>query len=141
MMRSLIVIPTSNEAETITALLEAVRASVPDADVLVVDDGSPDGTGKLAEDVATRLGQIEVLHRHTKAGLGTAYRAAFAHGLAQGYDALVEMDADFSHDPAALPSLLAAAEDYDVVIGSRDVPGAAIPNSTAARLALSRAGN
>jgi len=140
-MRTLVVIPTYNEAETITALLEAVRAAAPGVDVLVVDDGSPDGTGKLAEDVAARLGRIEVLHREAKAGLGTAYRAGFARGLDQGYDAFVEMDADFSHDPAALPTLLAAAEDYEVVIGSRYVPGAAIPNWTLARLALSRGGN
>jgi dolichol-phosphate mannosyltransferase len=140
-MRTLVVIPTYNEAETITALLEAVRASAPDVDLLVVDDGSPDGTGKLAEDVGARLGHVEVLHRPRKAGLGTAYRAGFAKGLAQGYDALVEMDADFSHDPAALPLLLSAAEDFEVVIGSRYVPGAAIPNWTLARLALSRGGN
>jgi dolichol-phosphate mannosyltransferase len=140
-MRTLVVIPTYNEAETITALLEAVRTSAPDVDLLVVDDGSPDGTGKLAEDVGARLGHVEVLHRPRKAGLGTAYRAGFAKGLAQGYDALVEMDADFSHDPAALPLLLSAAEDFEVVIGSRYVPGAAIPNWTLARLALSRGGN
>jgi dolichol-phosphate mannosyltransferase len=136
-----VVIPTYNEAETITALLEAVRGAAPGVDVLVVDDGSPDGTGKLAEDVGARLGNIEVLHRPAKAGLGTAYRAGFAKGLAEGYDAFVEMDADFSHDPSALPSLLDAAEDYEVVIGSRYVPGAAIPNWTLARLALSRGGN
>ena len=140
-MRTLVVIPTFNEAETITALLEAVRAAAPSVDVLVVDDGSPDGTGKLAEDVGARLGRIEVLHRPAKAGLGTAYRAGFAKGLAAGYDAFVEMDADFSHDPSALPTLLDAAEDYEVVIGSRYVPGAAIPNWTLARLALSRGGN
>jgi len=140
-MRTLVVIPTYNEAETITPLLEAVRTAAPAVDVLVVDDGSPDGTGKLAEDAATRLGQIEVLHREAKSGLGTAYRAGFARGLAQGYDAFVEMDADFSHDPSALPGLLELAEDYEVVIGSRYVPGAAIPNWTIARLALSRGGN
>jgi dolichol-phosphate mannosyltransferase len=140
-VKTLVVIPTYNEAETITALLEAVRAAAPAVDVLVVDDGSPDGTGKLAEDVAARLGQIEVLHRERKSGLGTAYRAGFAKGLAQGYDAFVEMDADFSHDPVALPGLLEVAEEYEVVIGSRYVPGAAIPNWTLARLALSRGGN
>jgi dolichol-phosphate mannosyltransferase len=140
-MRTLVVVPTYNEAETITALLEAVRAAAPSVDVLVVDDGSPDGTGKLAEDVGARLGHIDVLHRPAKAGLGTAYRAGFAKGLAQGYEAFVEMDADFSHDPSALPQLLDAAEDYEVVIGSRYVPGAAIPNWTLARLALSRGGN
>jgi dolichol-phosphate mannosyltransferase len=140
-MRTLVVIPTYNEAENITALLEAVRAASPEVDVLVVDDASPDGTGKLAEDVGARLGNIEVLHRPAKAGLGTAYRAGFAKGLAQGYEAFVEMDADFSHDPSSLPALLEAAQDYEVVIGSRYVPGAAIPNWTLARLALSRGGN
>jgi len=140
-MRTLVVVPTYDEAETIVAVLEAVRLAAPDVDVLVVDDASPDGTGKLAEDAAQRLGRIEVLHRDRKAGLGTAYRAGFARGIAQGYDALVEMDADFSHDPGALPRLLEAAEHADVVIGSRYVPGAAIPNWTIARLALSRGGN
>jgi dolichol-phosphate mannosyltransferase len=140
-MRTLVVIPTYNEAETIVALLETVRRVAPSVDVLVVDDGSPDGTGKLAEDTGARLGSIAVLHREAKAGLGAAYRAGFAHGLVQGYDAFVEMDADFSHDPSALPGLLEAAEEYEVVIGSRYVPGAAIPNWTLARLALSRGGN
>jgi dolichol-phosphate mannosyltransferase len=140
-MRTLVVIPTYNEAETIVLLLERVRAQVPTVDLLVVDDASPDGTGKLAEDAAQRLGRIQVLHRDRKGGLGTAYRAGFARGIADGYDAFVEMDADFSHDPAALPRLLEAAEHADVVIGSRYVPGAAIPNWTLARLALSRGGN
>jgi dolichol-phosphate mannosyltransferase len=140
-MRALVVVPTYNEAENIVALLEAIRASVPTVDVLVVDDASPDGTGKLAEEAGARLGQIEVLHRDGKAGLGRAYRAGFGHGLDLGYDAFVEMDADFSHDPAALPSMLAAAEEFEVVIGSRYVPGAAIPNWTLTRLALSRGGN
>jgi len=140
-MRTLVVVPTYNEAETVVQLLEAVREHAPDVDVLVVDDSSPDGTGKLAEDTAQRLGRIEVLHRESKGGLGTAYRAGFAHGIAQGFDAFVEMDADFSHDPAALPTLLQAAENADVVIGSRYVPGAAIPNWTLTRLALSRGGN
>jgi dolichol-phosphate mannosyltransferase len=141
MMRTLVVVPTYNEAENIVALLEAVRAAAPEVDVLVVDDGSPDGTGKLAEDAGSRLGRIDVLHRERKSGLGRAYRAGFAVGLERGYDALVEMDADFSHDPKALPAMLAAAEDFELVIGSRYVPGAAIPNWTMLRLALSRAGN
>jgi len=140
-MRVLVVLPTYNEAENVVAMLEAIREAVPDVDVLVVDDGSPDGTGKLAEDAGSRLGQIDVLHRTAKNGLGKAYRAGFALGIERGYDAFVEMDADFSHDPAALPALLAAAEEVEVVIGSRYVPGAAIPNWTLARLALSRGGN
>jgi dolichol-phosphate mannosyltransferase len=140
-MRTLVVIPTYNEAENIVAILEAVRSAAPDVDVLVVDDASPDGTGKLAEDVGERLGRIDVLHRDGKAGLGAAYRAGFAVGIGRGYELLVEMDADFSHDPAALPTLLDAAQDADVVIGSRYVPGAAIPNWTLLRLAISKAGN
>jgi dolichol-phosphate mannosyltransferase len=140
-MRTLVVVPTYNEAENIVSLLEAIRSIAPSVDVLVVDDSSPDGTGKLAEDAGTRLGQIDVLHRRTKGGLGRAYRAGFEVGLERGYDALVEMDADFSHDPTALPTLLAAAESYDVVIGSRYVPGGAIPNWKLTRLAISRFGN
>jgi dolichol-phosphate mannosyltransferase len=140
-MRTLVVVPTYNEAENIVALLEAVRIAVPEADVLVVDDASPDGTGKLAEDTGQRLGRIDVLHRGGKSGLGSAYRAGFAVGLERGYDRLVEMDADFSHDPGALPSLLEASDDADVVIGSRYVPRAAIPNWTLLRLAISRIGN
>ena len=127
-MRTLVVLPTYNEAENVVPILEAIREAAPDVDVLVVDDASPDGTGKLAVDAGSRLGHIDVLHREGKAGLGKAYRAGFAVGLERGYDALVEMDADFSHDPAALPSLLAAAEQHEVVIGSRYVQGAAIPN-------------
>jgi dolichol-phosphate mannosyltransferase len=140
-MRTLVIVPTFDEAENIVALLEAIRFAAPSVDVLVVDDASPDGTGKLAEDTGSRLGQIDVLHRGAKGGLGRAYRAGFELGLARGYDALVEMDADFSHDPTALPSLLAAAERYEVVIGSRYVPGGAIPNWKLTRLAISRFGN
>ncbi len=140
-MRTLVVLPTYNEAENVVPILEAIREAAPDVDVLVVDDASPDGTGKLAVDAGSRLGHIDVLHREGKAGLGKAYRAGFALGLERGYDAFVEMDADFSHDPAALPSLLAAAQHFEVVIGSRYVQGAAIPNWRLARLALSRGGN
>lgn len=140
-MRTLVVVPTYDEAENIVALLEAIRSTAPAVDVLVVDDASPDGTGKIAEETASRLGQIDVLHRGAKGGLGRAYRAGFAWGLSRDYDALVEMDADFSHDPSALPSLLDAAERYEVVIGSRYVPGGAIPNWKLTRLAISRFGN
>jgi dolichol-phosphate mannosyltransferase len=140
-MRTLVVVPTYDEAENIVALLEAIRSAAPDVDVLVVDDASPDGTGKMAEDTASRLGRITVLHRGAKGGLGRAYRAGFEWGLSRDYEALVEMDADFSHDPSALPSLLDAAERYEVVIGSRYVPGGAIPNWKLTRLAISRFGN
>src|SRR5271170_5751776 len=103
-MRTLVVVPTYDEAENIVAILEAIREHAPDVDILVVDDSSPDGTGKLAEETGSRLGRIELLSNEKKGGLGCAYRAGFAHGIAQGYDAFVEIDADFSHDPVALPS-------------------------------------
>jgi len=141
-VRSLIVLPTYDEAENIVDLLRAVRGSVPDAHVLVVDDGSPDGTADLAASTGDELGQIMVLRRSGKGGLGAAYRAGFRQGLAEGFDALVEMDADFSHDPAALPSLLGALEHgADLVIGSRYVPGGTIPDWSWHRRFLSRWGN
>ncbi|QGG95564.1 polyprenol monophosphomannose synthase [Actinomarinicola tropica] len=141
-MRTLVVLPTYQEAENIEEVLGRVRRAVPDADVLVVDDGSPDGTADLAEAVGARLGGVSVLRRPGKAGLGSAYRAGFAVGLREGYEALVEMDSDLSHDPDALPQLLAALDGgADLVIGSRYVPGGAIPNWATHRLLLSRWGN
>ncbi|HZJ27336.1 MAG TPA: polyprenol monophosphomannose synthase [Acidimicrobiia bacterium] len=141
-MRTLVVLPTYNEAENIDTVLRRVRHVVPDADILVVDDGSPDGTADLAEKVAAQTGRIEVLRRAAKSGLGSAYRAGFRIGLARGYDALVEMDSDLSHDPDALPDLLAAAASgADLVIGSRYVAGGRIPNWPWYRLAISRGGN
>lgn len=142
MLRALIVLPTFNEAENIDDVLRRVRGAVPEADVLVVDDGSPDGTADLAEALGVELGQITVLRRLEKNGLGAAYRAGFRWGLDAGYEALVEMDADLSHDPGALPSLLAALEHaVDLVIGSRYVPGGSIPEWSWHRRALSRWGN
>lgn len=141
-MRALVVIPTYQEAENIVVVLEQVRAAVPDAEVLVVDDSSPDGTADLADAVGAEHGGVTVLRRPGKAGLGSAYRAGFAWGLEQGFDALVEMDADLSHDPATLPRLLdALGDDVDLVIGSRYVPGGAVPNWPTHRLLLSRWGN
>ncbi len=139
-MRTLVVVPTYNEAENIVALLEAVRISAPDVDVLVVDDSSPDGTGKMAEEVGQRLGRIDVLHRDAKAGLGTAYRAGVAVGLERGYDALVEMDADFSHDPRYLGPLLDAANEADLVLGSRYVEGGGVQDWGLLRRLISRGG-
>ena len=104
-LRALIVTPTYQEAANIGEFLTRVRAAVPEADVLVVDDGSPDGTADLAEAEGRRSGGVEVLRRPEKAGLGSAYRAGFAVGIERGYDVLVQMDADLSHDPAALPAL------------------------------------
>src|SRR6478609_5177536 len=139
---TLVVIPTYDEAQNIADVLRRVRAALPRADVLVVDDGSPDGTAELADALGAELGRISVLRRSGKEGLGAAYRAGFAFGLTHGYDVLVEMDADLSHDPAALPRLVGALDGgADLAIGSRYVDGAAIPEWSARRRALSRFGN
>ena len=141
-MRPLVVLPTYNEALNIAEVLTKTRAAVPDAEVLVVDDGSPDGTADLAEALGKELEQIQVLRRPGKAGLGSAYRAGFRVGLDRGLDVMIEMDSDLSHDPAALPSLLAAIDEgADLVIGSRYVPGGSIPNWRLHRRLLSRWGN
>jgi glycosyltransferase involved in cell wall biosynthesis len=142
-VKPLIVLPTYNEAENVVEVLDRVREAVPEADVLVVDDGSPDGTADLAERWGSEHGGgVSVLRRSSKSGLGSAYRAGFAQGLALGYDALVEMDSDLQHDPAALPALLSAVENgADLAIGSRYVPGGAIPDWPKHREYLSRGGN
>lgn len=142
MSRVLLITPTYQEAQNIEEFLKRARAGLPSADILVVDDNSPDGTADLADAAAIGLGQIEVLRRPAKAGLGNAYRAGFAIGLARGYDVLVQIDADLSHDPAVLPSLIAVLENgADLAIGSRYVPGGSIPNWPARRRALSKYGN
>jgi dolichol-phosphate mannosyltransferase len=141
-MRVLVVTPTYLEAENIEEFLERTRAAVPDADILVVDDNSADGTADLAEKTAATLGRIDVLRRPLKIGLGDAYRAGFALGMDRGYELLVQIDADLSHDPRAMPGLLRAVEDgADLAIGSRYVPGGAIPHWPWFRRALSRWGN
>lgn len=141
-MRALIVLPTYDEAENIGEVLRRTRGAVPDADVLVVDDDSPDGTAEIAESMAQELGGIQVMRRAGKEGLGSAYRAGFARGLGEGYEVLCEMDSDLSHDPDALPSLLGAVEGgADLAIGSRYVAGGSIPNWPTHRLLLSRWGN
>ena len=140
-MRTLVVLPTYNEILNVEAMLRTLRKVVPLCDVLVVDDGSPDGTADLADEIAADLGRITVLRRTHKDGLGGAYRAGFAWGLARGYDYFVEIDCDFSHDPNALPTLLSAAETHDVVIGSRYIPGGHIPQWSFSRRLLSRGGN
>lgn len=141
-MRAVVLVPTYQERANIEDLLRAVRAKAPEVDVLVIDDASPDGTADAAEAVGAELGQVEVLRRAGKDGLGNAYRAGFAHALAQGYDILVTFDADFSHEPDAIPTLLRRLEDgCDLVIGSRYVPGGSTPNWPAHRRALSRYGN
>jgi dolichol-phosphate mannosyltransferase len=141
-MRPLVVLPTYNEALNIAEVLGRARSAVPDAQILVVDDGSPDGTADLAEDLGRQLGNVSVLRRPAKAGLGSAYRLGFREGLARDQDVIIEMDSDLSHDPAALPSLLAAIDaGADLVIGSRYVPGGTIPNWRLHRRLLSRWGN
>jgi dolichol-phosphate mannosyltransferase len=141
-MRVLVIIPTYDEAENIADVVGRVRDAVPDAHVLVVDDNSPDGTGDLVEGMAGDDANLHLLRRAGKAGLGSAYRAGFAWGAAEGFEVMVEMDADLSHDPAALPSLLARVDDgADLAIGSRYVPGGSIPDWKWHRKALSRWGN
>ncbi len=141
-MRTLIVLPTFNEADNIVEVLQKLRAIVPEASVLVVDDSSPDGTADLVEEVAEGIGDVSVMRRPAKSGLGSAYRDGFRHGLAAGYDVMVEMDSDLSHDPAALPSLLAAVADgAALALGSRYIPGGSIPDWSWHRRALSRWGN
>ena len=135
-------LPTYQEAENVGTVLRKVRQALPAAHVLVVDDGSPDGTADLAVAVGEEIGGVDVLRRPGKAGLGSAYRDGFAWGLERGFEAFVEMDSDLSHDPAALPDLLAPlSQGVDVVVGSRYVPGGSIPHWAAHRRALSRAGN
>lgn len=138
---ALVVIPTYNEADNIEAILTAVTEAVPEASVLVVDDGSPDGTGDLVEKVGEGDPRVHLLRGEGKRGLGQAYIAGFHWGLEQGYGLFVEMDADFSHDPAAIPDLLGAAAEADVVVGSRYIPGGDVVGWSKRRHLLSRAGN
>lgn len=139
--RVLVVVPTYNEAANVGSLVERLRTAVPEADVLIVDDNSPDGTGAAADRLAAADPAIAVLHRARKSGLGGAYLAGFADGRAAGYDVLVEMDADGSHAPEELPRLLSALRTADLVLGSRWVPGGAVRNWPASRKVLSRGGN
>jgi dolichol-phosphate mannosyltransferase len=141
-MRPLVIIPTYNEAENIERILGRIVECLPGTGVLVVDDGSPDGTGDLVKGAAVTLPDVHLLSRSEKSGLGSAYRAGFAWGLEHGYDAMIEMDADFSHDPAALPEILAPlVQGFDVSIGSRYIPGGSVPNWARHRHLLSRGGN
>ena len=141
-MRALVVLPTYNEADNIAEVLRRLRTCVPTLDTLVVDDASPDGTADIAQAVGAELGRVDVLRRPGKLGLGSAYRDGFTEGLRRGYQVLVEMDGDLSHDPAALPDLLGAIDHgADLAVGSRYVAGGSITNWSARRRALSRWGN
>jgi dolichol-phosphate mannosyltransferase len=139
--RVAVIMPTYNERENLEAMAGRVRSAVPAAHLLVVDDNSPDGTGELADKLAAGDDQIHVLHRPGKGGLGAAYLAGFRWALDAGYDSVVEMDADGSHQPEQLPVLLAALEDADLVLGSRYVPGGRVLNWPRSRELLSRGGN
>lgn len=144
--RVLVIIPTYNERENLDIAVAGLREHVPHADVLVVDDGSPDGTGEIADAMAAATagqtgGAVHVLHRSGKQGLGKAYLAGFAWGIEQGYDTLVEMDADGSHRAADLPAVLAGLDGADLVIGSRWVPGGSVQNWPLSRMILSRGAN
>ncbi len=139
--RVVMVVPTYNEADNLEWIVGRLRAVQPTVDVLVVDDGSPDGTGEVADRLAGADPAVHVLHRHAKAGLGAAYLAGFAWALAAGYDVIGEMDADGSHQPEQLDRLLTALDDADLVIGSRWVPGGSVVNWPWRRELLSRGGN
>jgi len=139
--RVLVIVPTYNERDNIESIVARVLQSVPEANLLVADDSSPDGTGKIADELAIADPRVHVLHRPEKAGLGAAYIAGFRWGLERGYDVLVEMDADGSHAPEQLPRLLAALRDADVVLGSRWVAGGTVVNWPKSRELISRSGN
>jgi len=137
-------VPTYNERENVEALVTAVREALDDAGinghVLVIDDGSPDGTGEIADAMAARDDRVHVLHRTAKEGIGPAYRAGFRHAMAQGADLILEMDCDFSHDPRDVPRLIAAAQRADVVLGSRYARGGGVAEWGIVRRAISRGG-
>jgi dolichol-phosphate mannosyltransferase len=139
--RILVIVPTYNERDALPLIVERIRAAVPEADVLVADDNSPDGTGAIADSLAEADPKVRVMHRHGKEGLGAAYIAGFTWGLQNNYDVLVEMDADGSHQPEQLPRLLDALRDADLVLGSRWVPGGGTQNWSKGREVLSRGGN
>jgi dolichol-phosphate mannosyltransferase len=139
--RGIVCLPTYDERENVGPIVEAILAAAPGLDVLVVDDGSPDGTGEVADAIAAREPRVHVLHRARKEGLGKAYLAGFAWALRRDYPLVLEMDADFSHDPKYLPALLAKAEEADVVLGSRYVPGGGTENWGPGRRLLSRGGS
>jgi dolichol-phosphate mannosyltransferase len=139
--RACVVLPTYDERENLPAIVPAILAASPELDVLVVDDDSPDGTGRLADELAAREPRIRVLHRRRKEGLGRAYLAGFEVALHAGYGRILEMDADFSHDPERLPALLAASREADVVLGSRYVAGGATLHWGLGRRLLSQGGS
>lgn len=142
LVRTLLILPTYNEAENLETVLRSTRTALPDASVLVIDDGSPDGTADLGDQLAEKLGNIKVIRRSGKQGLGSAYRLGFRLGIEQGYDILVEMDSDMSHDPTALPVVVSGVKKGAALsIGSRYVSGGSIPHWSWHRRKLSLWGN
>jgi len=137
-LKSLVIIPTYNERDNITNMIQSIQAlELPDLHVLVVDDASPDGTGDLVEAMTRLFGNVFLLQREGKLGLGTAYVAGFHYALEHGYDRIIEMDADFSHDPKDLPKLIEGSKKYDVTVGSRYIQGVNVVNWPLSRLLLS----
>jgi dolichol-phosphate mannosyltransferase len=141
MRRAVVCLPTYDERENIEPITAAILAATDEVDILVIDDNSPDGTGQIADAIAAREPRVHVLHRAGKQGLGKAYLAGFAWALARGYALVLEMDADFSHNPAYLPRMLARAAEADVVLGSRNVKGGGTVNWGLGRKVLSRGGS
>jgi dolichol-phosphate mannosyltransferase len=142
MPRTLIVTPTYNEKENLPLFIDAVRGALPEADVLVVDDASPDGTGELGDAIAAKDSHVRVMHRAGKLGLGTAYVEAFQRGISEGYEWFFEMDTDLSHDVRHLPDFVRALEDgADVVIGSRNIPGGGVEGWGVSRHFISKGGS
>jgi dolichol-phosphate mannosyltransferase len=138
---ALVCLPTYDERDNVVPITEAILAATPDVDVLIIDDNSPDGTGQLADAIAAREPRVKVLHRTGKEGLGKAYLAGFDWALGQGYELILEMDADFSHDPKYLPGMLEAARGADLVLGSRNIPGGGTVNWGVGRKIISRGGS
>ncbi len=139
--RTLVVLPTYNECENLVPMIEAVRQHAPQVSILIVDDNSPDGTGLIADRLASTLESIAVLHRAGKLGLGTAYIEAFQWALKRDFNVVLEMDVDFSHDPRYLPDLIQAVQQADLVIGSRYIAGGGTENWSTVRQLISRGGN
>ena len=139
--RAIVVLPTFNEAENIAHLIQKVFEIVPDIFILVIDDNSPDGTGKIVDELVAKYENLRVIHREAKLGLGTAYQVGFRYAVDNGFDLVLEMDSDFSHDPEYIPELIALTKEYDVVLGSRYVPGGGTPDWELKRRLLSRGAN
>ncbi len=139
--KTLVCLPTYNEAENLPLMVTAIHEVVPEVEILVIDDNSPDGTGRLADDIAAKDDRVHVLHRTAKEGLGRAYIAGFKWALARDYALIFEMDCDFSHQPRYLPDFIAAAERADLVLGSRYIPGGGTEDWGASRKLISRGGN